>query len=269
MTNDVVDGEAVAANPHTGEVKRALAEPNTILRTLVGSRVHGLGVNDQDDRDEMGICVEPWQHFFGLRPRFEQWQFRTQPTGHRSGPGDLDLVIYSLAKWASLALGGNPSVLLPLFTPETALIVATEHGRELRAMRSAFVGDNIFVQYLGYMRAQRMRMTGERTRKVVRPELVERYGYDTKFAGHMLRLGYQGIELATTGAMSLPMVEAERVRIIDVRTGKVPMAEVIDEALGLEAKIDALSKSSPLPPPDRERVERFVIDCYMERHPYQ
>lgn len=46
---------------------QSLAEPNTILRGLVGSTVHGLSVSDQDDRDEMGICVEPWEHFFGLR----------------------------------------------------------------------------------------------------------------------------------------------------------------------------------------------------------
>lgn len=38
---------------------RALAEPNTILRCVVGSTVHGLSVKEHDDRDEMGICVEP------------------------------------------------------------------------------------------------------------------------------------------------------------------------------------------------------------------
>lgn len=38
---------------------RELAEPNTILRCLVGSTVHGISVSDQDDRDEMGVCVEP------------------------------------------------------------------------------------------------------------------------------------------------------------------------------------------------------------------
>lgn len=41
-------------------MNRETAEHYTILRGLVGSTVHGLNVNDGiEDRDEMGICVEP------------------------------------------------------------------------------------------------------------------------------------------------------------------------------------------------------------------
>ena len=41
-------------------MNRETAERCTILRGLVGSTVHGLNVNDGiEDRDEMGICVEP------------------------------------------------------------------------------------------------------------------------------------------------------------------------------------------------------------------
>ena len=41
-------------------MNREQAERCTILRGLVGSTVHGLNVNDGiEDRDEMGICVEP------------------------------------------------------------------------------------------------------------------------------------------------------------------------------------------------------------------
>ena len=43
-----------------------------------------------------------------------------QPEGARSGAGDLDLVIYSLRKWARLAAQGNPTVLLLLFVPDDA-----------------------------------------------------------------------------------------------------------------------------------------------------
>ncbi len=82
---------------------RALAEPNTILRGVVGSTVHGLSVTDQDDRDEMGICVQPWEHFFGLGQRSERWTFGTQPDGVRSGPGDLDVDLQSREKVAALS----------------------------------------------------------------------------------------------------------------------------------------------------------------------
>ena len=35
--------------------------------------------------------------------------------------------------------------------------------------------------------------------RVNRPELIAAHGYDTKYAGHVLRLGYQGIEFLETG----------------------------------------------------------------------
>src|SRR2546430_5810567 len=106
---------------HGGEENRRIAETGTILRVLVGSGVHGTAVEGQDDRDEMGICIEGPEYVIGLRS-FEQYQFRTQPEGVRSGPGDLDLTIYSLRKWLRLALQGNPTVLLPLFVPDEHII---------------------------------------------------------------------------------------------------------------------------------------------------
>src|SRR5688572_31106775 len=42
-----------------------------------------------------------------------------------------------------------------------------------------------------------------------RPELEEMYGFDTKYAMHMLRLGFQGVELLTTGRLNLPMRSEE------------------------------------------------------------
>jgi len=48
-------------------MNREAAERCTILRGLVGSTVHGLNVNDGiEDRDEMGVCVEPMQDALAL-----------------------------------------------------------------------------------------------------------------------------------------------------------------------------------------------------------
>ena len=45
---------------------RGLAEQGLILRTQVGSGVHGTSISGQDDRDEMGICLEPPAFVTGL-----------------------------------------------------------------------------------------------------------------------------------------------------------------------------------------------------------
>ena len=91
----------------------------------------------------MAVFVEPPEYLLGLRLarkrgvrnafRFEHWVERTQPEGARSGPGDLDLVAYSLRKYVRLALKGHPTVLLLLFVPDELTLVETELGRRLRA----------------------------------------------------------------------------------------------------------------------------------------
>src|SRR5437868_210265 len=52
--------------------ERSLAEQGTILRATVGSTLHGLALAGADDRDEMGVCLEPREYVIGLR-QFEQW----------------------------------------------------------------------------------------------------------------------------------------------------------------------------------------------------
>ncbi len=94
------------------------AEVRTILRSSGGSTLHGLALDGTDDRAKMGVLVEPAATAIGLG-RFEQVVYWTKPEGARSGPGDLDLVIYSLRKYVRLAPQGsarhrNPSGLAPL-----------------------------------------------------------------------------------------------------------------------------------------------------------
>jgi predicted nucleotidyltransferase len=242
---------------------RAIAEPNTVLLGLVGSTVHGVTVDAADDRDELGICIEPPEYVVGLRG-FEQWVYRTQPEGARSGPGDVDRTVYSLRKWCRLALAGNPTVMLLLHVPDEQCSVVEEAGRELRANKQWFASRRAGHAYLGYMQRQRERMTGERGQmRVNRPELIERYGYDTKYAGHVLRLGFQGIEFLESGVLTLPMREPERARILDVRNGRVPFEEVLAEADDLQRRLELLLDESPLPPrADHDAVNAFLVDAY-------
>jgi predicted nucleotidyltransferase len=253
---------------NTADSLKAIAEPNTILRGLVGSSVHGLVLSGTDDRDEMGVCVEPRRYVVGFG-KFEQWVYRSaaEREGHagaRSQAGDLDLTVYSLRKWARLALQGNPTVLLLLYLPDDALVLRTKPGEELQKLAPAFASRQAGKRFLGYLEAQRQRLVGERgQRDVNRTELVEKFGYDTKYAMHMLRLGHQGVEFLETGRLTLPMREPIRSRLMDVRQGRSNPADVLAECTELELRLTALLESSPLPPePDVSRVERFVIGTY-------
>ncbi len=254
-------------------MNRAAVERSTILRGLVGSTVHGLNVNDGiEDRDEMGVCIEPLEAAMAVWAPFEQFIYRSAAEregreGARSMAGDLDLTVYSLRKWIRLALKGNPTILLLLFTPNDQLVQCDALGSELRALAPAIISRRVQGPYLGYLQAQRQRLTGERGQKNIhRPELEEMYGFDTKYAMHMLRLGCQGVELLTTGRLSLPMREPERLFLLNVRRGKVSEQECLTRAGELEQELIDLATTSPLPEePDEGRVEKWMIEAYRSR----
>ncbi|BBZ15186.1 nucleotidyltransferase domain-containing protein [Mycobacterium branderi] len=243
---------------HDTREKRAIAEANTVLRVQVGSGLHGVTVDSQDDRDEMGLCIEPPEYVIGLR-RFEQYEYRTQPEHVRSGPGDLDLVVYSLRKWATLAVAGNPTVLLPLFAPASEIVEIAWPGRELRAQAHLFVSRQAGTRFIGYLQRQRDRAFGGSGR----PELVEKYGYDTKFAYHAVRLGMQGIKLLSTGRITLPIPEPSRSRLLDIRHGRLAQHTVVDEIEALRGELAELTMGADLPErADYDAVNRWLTRTY-------
>jgi len=229
-----------------------IAERGLILRGTVGSTAHGLHLAGTDDRDEMGIAVEPPDRVIGLTA-LEQHIHRTaeerlkhhpaadQRAHGRTPPsqaGDLDLTVYSLRKYAKLAASGNPTVQILLFVEP---LFVNRWGARLRENAHLFASKEAGARFLGYLQAQRERLLGQRGQmRVTRTELIERHGYDTKFAMHAVRLGYQGIEYLETGRLTLPMAEG-REYCMAVRLGEVPLAEVVKVLEELEAKICVLT----------------------------
>ncbi len=248
---------------------REVAISNEILRSVVGSGVHGIAIPGTDDHDEMGVYIEPPSVALGVEKHREDYIWRTQPEGVRSGHGDTDLVLYSLHKYLRLAIKGNPTVMLPLFAPTESLVVVTPLGEELRALRDAFLSQLAVVRFLGYMASQHERMLGRSKRNVPnRPELIERYGWDVKYGSHALRLAYQGHEIASEGTLSLPMREPQRERVLAVKRGEVPRDEVSAEIAVKEAEVRRIldDGTSPLPPhADLDRINEWAIDA-QRRH---
>lgn len=247
-------------------------DSRTILRGVVGSTAHGLHTDDGvDDRDEMGVCIEPLASMIGTS-EFEQFIYRTaaEREGRHDAPskaGDLDLTIYSLRKWTRLALHGNPTVLLLLFLPSELCTVRLGLAGQLQELAPNFASREAGQRFLGYLTAQKQRLLGERGgMDVRRPQLIEKYGYDTKYAMHMVRLGIQGVEFLTTGRLTLPMPEPERQWIRDIRVGKVTQQEVMSRAGELERELkDLIDAPGPLPAKaDAETVWTWVRHVYLE-----
>ncbi|HEY3903943.1 MAG TPA: nucleotidyltransferase domain-containing protein [Streptosporangiaceae bacterium] len=277
MTASPTDLPPGYPHPHASEQARALAAAGLILRVQVGSGVHGTSISGQDDRDEMGLCLEPPEFVTGLARvpngstgqapsiRFEQYERHTawdRPGGiaNRSGAGDLDVIIYSARKWARLALSGNPTVLLVLFVPDQEVMFRNEAGAELTANAHRFVSRLAAARFLGYLNSQKAAITGEGPgAHGLRQELIAAHGYDTKHAMHALRLGLQGIELMTRGRITLPVPEPDLSYLRSVRRGEVPLDQVLATIADAEARLADLRQSPSVPEqPDRAWVDRWL-----------
>jgi hypothetical protein len=236
-----------------------------ILQAVVGSSVHGTSVEGTDDRDEMAICIEPPEKVLGLS-HFETMVYRTQPEGVRSGPGGLDLVVHTLRKFARLAARGNPTILLPLFAPSSHVLWSNGIGRRLVEQRSMFVSKAAGRAFLGYLIAQKERLMGDRGQmRVTRPELVEQYGFDTKYAGHVIRLGWQGVELMEWGKITLPMPKYQRDYVVGVRTGRYSFNQVLQMAGDLEHNLRAAIDTTVLPDKaDDAKIDEFCVSAYLD-----
>jgi predicted nucleotidyltransferase len=92
-----------------------------------------------------------------------------------------------------------------------------------------------------------------------------KYGYDTKFAMHCLRLLYEGIELLETANVTFPLKHREF--LLEVRAGKHEVKNILEIAENLVAQVDEMVEKSSLPEKPRfDEVNKLLINMVEEYH---
>lgn len=228
-----------------------------ILRALIGSTLYGTGLEGAEDTDLMGVCIAPWQAIYGLW-KFEQFDWRSQPPGERSGVGDIDYSSFGLRKFMRLATNGNPTVLLLLFVPSEYCEVKTDLGAMLQDAAPVILSKHAGMRYLHYSRNQRKNLEQNMRGKANRPELLERFGYDTKYAMHALRLELHGIEVMTNGFIELP-ISKHKDLLLAIRYGEVAYEDVLRMLTEHEAKLIKAIEETTLPDkPQISQIHRLM-----------
>lgn len=236
----------------------------TLLTMQVGSRLHGIHT-EASDYDYMSIVAAPLTTTLGIGPEVRTRTERSAPKGVRASAGDVEHVTYELRHWMRLAVAGNPNMLLPFYAPDSAFTFCSAQGQSLRELAPHVVSQTALYKHYGYLRSQFERMKGNgphQSRKPNRPELTEAHGYDTKYAAHALRLGWQGCDLAALGIIQLPMCHSDRKYLRSVRAGEVSEAEVTEKIKGvLENLAHWCDVGSPALPehPDLDYINDWLI----------
>ncbi|MFJ2277024.1 DNA polymerase beta superfamily protein [Streptomyces sp. NPDC087866] len=213
-----------------------LVRGHTVYSCVMGSRAFGLATEDSDT-DRRGVFLAPTPLF---------WRFEKPPT-HIEGPAE-EQFSWELERFCELALRANPNVLECLHSPLVDHVDAT--GRELLALRGAFLSRRAHDSFVRYAVAQRRKLEAD----------VRQYGAPRwKHAMHLLRLLASCRDLLRTGVLDIEVGEA-REDLLAVRRGEVPWPEVERRMIRLAAENDEAAPASPLPAePDRARVEDFLV----------
>ena len=252
------------------EVKR-LVPPSTILLGYRGSVAHGTytpsyGGSEHDDKDIMGVMIPGLSHYFGLH------QYEHHEVMLKGSDGVVwDGVIYELRKYVRLLLKSNPNVLALLWLPEHLYIHVSEEGQELINNRDVFVTKQVYHSFVGYAHGQLHRMTHVNTSDLGarRKALIEKFGFDTKNAAHLIRLLRMGIEFLTDG--DLHIVREDAAELKEIKSGEWPLGRVLEEADRLFVLAQEAYVKSPLPPkPNYGMAEKLLIDilyrkCHQEK----
>jgi predicted nucleotidyltransferase len=233
---------------------------NLIMAFIGGSQLHGAKVEGTDDTDWYGVFIEPPEKIIGL----ERDEFFVYTTGGKfggNGPADVDVCLYSLRKWAGMAAKGNPSALHFVFAREQ---FGTKWWKEIAAHSKVFAAKRHLKPFLKFADDQMERLCGRKGQKNIhRAELVQKHGYDTKYAMHVIRLYLEGKEYVQTGKITLPNPRVDL--LIAIREGKYKRSEVEEMGKQLEAESLAAMENSHLPERvDLDAVTKLITGVYLD-----
>ena len=212
-----------------------------IYRCIVGSRAYGLD-NDESDTDRRGIYLAPAELQWSLFDAPEQFEDNAAQSCY-----------WELQKFLTMALKANQNILECLFSPMVEKV--TPLGKELLDLRQAFLSQMIFQTFNGYAMSQF---------KKIEQDIRNSGQIKWKHAMHLLRLLLTGAATLRDGSVPVH-VEAHRERLLAVKRGEMPWAEVDAWRKELHRDFERALAETKLPErPDYEAANRFLIKARQE-----
>lgn len=247
---------------------------NTMYLTIMGSIAYGTS-SDSSDYDLYGFCIPRkevvFPHMAGVikgfgnqGENFEQWQQHgIVDKSALGGKGKTyDFTIFSIVRYFDLLASNNPNILDSIWTPQECVLHCTQVGNMVRENRKLFLSKRCFVKLKGYAFSQLHKMnTKEPEGK--RKKTVDEYGFDTKYAYHLIRLLSEAEQLLMYGDMD---IRQNNEQLKAIRRGEFSEVEVKKLASDKERYLEELYVKSKLPEqPDENRLKQLLLDC-LESH---
>jgi uncharacterized protein len=249
--------------------------PNIQYETIMGSVAYGVSAATSD-MDIYGWAIPPkddvFPHLAGAivgfgkqPPRFEQFQqHHIHDADALSGHGrTYDVTIFSIVKFFQLAMENNPNVIDSLFTPQTCVLHSTRVANLVRDHRKLFLHRGAWPKFKGYAYSQLHKLTIKEAHGK-RAELVEKHGYDTKFAYHVVRLLGEAEQILVEGDIDL---QRDNDRLKAIRRGEWTEERLRNWAAEKEADLERAYANSTLPAqPNEAKLKALLLQCLEEHY---
>jgi hypothetical protein len=216
-----------------------------LARIVFGSHLYGTET-EHSDRDWKAIVLPPAEDILLQRVRNAHRHSTKVNTSYKNTNKDVETETWALHHFFKLLAEGHPGALDTLFAPHWAhneekhqLWIEIEQNRHrlISNKSTAFIG----------CCKQKAAQANE--------------GVDWKAMSHAVRVGHQSLELLRRGRITFPRPEAEH--LVEIKTGKLPYAQVAEEIEYLIERIKEVEKVSLLPAePDLKWMEQKVLEAY-------
>jgi predicted nucleotidyltransferase len=247
---------------------------NIQYETIMGSESYGVS-NDESDRDVYGFCLPPkdiiFPHLAGhvpgfgkvLPPSFEQYQ--QHHIMDKEARKEYDLTIYNIVKYFQLLMENNPNMIDSIFTPRRCVLHSTKIAEMVRDRRRDFLHKGCWHKFKGYAYAQMTKIKDKtNSSNPRRAEWIEKFGYDVKFAYHVVRLLNECEQILMTGDLNL---EQNREQLKSIRRGEWTLVQLEDWAEDKHRQLEGLYASSTLQhTPDEDAIRTLLLDCIEEHY---
>lgn len=244
--------------------------PNVHYETEVGSVAYGVS-QKSSDLDIYGFCIPPkemvFPHLVGEIPGFgrQKQRFEQYQQHGIEDPDDPDLIwdvtIYAIVRFFMLCMENNPNMIEAIFTPERCVLTCSDVGKLVRDRRQIFLHKGSWHKFKGfaYSQVHKMKTKNPEGKRV---QLIEKFGFDVKFAYHAVRLMDEAEQILTTHDLDL---EESAERLIAIRRGEWTQEEVMAYFERKEEELQALYETSTLPhSPDEGAIKQLLLDCFEE-----
>ena len=258
--------------------KRNLIHPpkwlpaNTVLVVTMGSQAYGVST-DGSDLDVYGVCIPPkemvFPHLAGEIPGFGRQiqRFEVYQEHHVQDPNkdiEYDFAIYGIVKYFQLCMENNPNMIDSLHVPRNCVIHSTAIGEMIRENRKIFLHKGAWHKFKGYAYAQMSKIRNKvNSSNPKRAETIERFGYDIKFAYHVVRLMNEVEQILVEGDLDL---QRNNEQLKSIRRGEWTLDELDAYFANKEKILETTYANSKLPHgPDEDKIKSLLMSC-LEAH---